>query len=295
MYKFKNILNKEEYTKFDEKKMEYRYLNIYKRSLLYGPNMYRNFDRDLFNDIEEKEYEVKLEYLELLKNIKNKIFDKMFLKKKDKHKQKFIKNKCVLPEDLLGLVYDFYNESRYTIAIKFREDTYMISSKYLLSNNLFLIKNIFLNNHIESIYKINTDKFNNSLFKIVSIDFFEAYSQPLYYGENEKFYDISKIVHNNDFYAPIIVIKLFYFKRKKIHAKNFYISNYNILYIIKDFVINKKISRYEFFYINKITNFRNYKNYIPIDIDEMQKYYFLSEIYDYLIKLFKNNIVKFQK
>lgn len=294
MYKFKHKIDIKKYLDYENTKMEYRYLNLYKRSIRSSPSMYRMFDIELYNDIEEKEFMQKEKLFEITKDIKKELFNDIFIKKKDKHKYLFLKNKSILSEDLLGLIYDFYNESRYVIALKFIQEDFTLHSKSILTNNLFLTKNIFFNNDISKVYKVNIDKFNNSLYKILSIDFYESFSQQLYNNESETYYDVSKIQTNNDFYAPIIVIKLFYYKKTKIKTKKFYISNFNIMYIIRDFVINKKISKYEFFYINKITNFRNYKNYIPISMDEIKKYIFLNEIYEYLIELLKNNIVQYQ-
>lgn len=294
MYKFKNFLDKKDYLDFKKNKTEYKYLNIYKRSLLHPPTMYRSFDNQLFNEIEEKEFLQKEKLNEKLKDIKKTLFDEIFMKKKDKHKINFLKNNSILSEDLLSIIYDFYNQSRYVIAIKFIQEDYTFYSKSILTNNLYLVKNIFFNNYIDKVYKVNIDKFNNTLYKIFTIDFYEAFSQQLYNQDSESYYNISKIKTNNNFYAPIIVIKLYFYKKNKIKIKKFYISNYNILYIIRDFVINKKISKYEFFYINKITNYNNHKNLINISMEDIKKYNFLNEIYEYLIKLFKNNIEQYQ-
>lgn len=297
MYKFKKELNKEDYNNLDELKLDYRYINIYKRSMLFSPALYRDFNRELIDDIETKEFEVKEKVYKQTLHIKKIIFDKIFSNKKNKYKIDFIKYNCILTDDLMSLLYDFTFESKYIIAIKIYEEDQLnininLNKSFFLSSNMPLIKNIFFNNKIEKMYKINTDKINN---RFLNIEFFESYSQLLYHYHDEKFYDISTLKNNNDFYAPIICIGIFYFKRNNIKIKKIYISNYDNMYLVRNFSKNKKLVKFELYYLNKITTFENYKNLIPISRKDIFKYHFLREIYDYITDIFKSNIEKQQK
>lgn len=294
MYKFKDVL-KDDYEEYNKLINDLKYIQIYKRSLMYS-NTYRSrLNINNLNMTQELEDNIKEKIILYTNKIKNETFDKIFLSKNDKHKSDFIKNKSILTPDLLGLLYDFYNESKYIIAIKFPSDKYDFNSNFFLSSNLFLIKNIFLNNEIDKVYKINIDKLNN---KFLDIDFFETYSKRIYDNYNQNYSSVPKIVTNNDFYTSLICVEMKYFYNNvnRIKTKKFYICNYNNLYIIKNYKSkdNKKIMSFNLFYINKITSIDNYKNYIKIDYNDIKKYYFLTQINDYLISLVKNNIKQLQ-
>lgn len=280
--KFKLFLSDKDYNYYKTLKEETFFLNIRKRSILLNSH---NITND-FYAVEELENNYIEKIDKITTKVKTNIFNNIFFKKKDKHKKNFISYNSILQEDLLAIIYDYYNESNSVIAIKLKNN-----ESYFLTTNNFLMKNIFLNNRIDKVYKINIVKLNNN--SSLPIDFFEFYSKNIYNEDREKYSDCTKIINNNDFYSPIICIKIYYYYRiKKIKNKVFYINNYNNLFLISNFFKDKKkLANYKLFYMNKIS-YNNNKNIIPISYKEMKKYNIFRQINEYMIKIIKNNIVQ---
>lgn len=273
MLNFKDVITTNKYKELKINKYNRKFFNISKRSLLYGGT---TFDRQLYIMYEQKESECEENENRIINNMKHNIYDDIFLKKKDKNKKIFINYNCILSEDLLGEIYDYYNESKYIIAIKIKDN-----NSFFLTTNQMLIKNIYLNNNINQIYRINIERINDN-----TINYFDFFSKKIFDSKNQKYDSITKIISNNDFYAPIICLKIFYYKDiKKIKNKKIYITNYNNMYFISDFFkkYNNKIANYELYYLNKLNHIK--KNYIKISYDEIKKYNILTQINDYMINL----------
>lgn len=231
----------------DNEKKIYDYLNnekynIYRTKSMIFHGSYRN---DLFiQNLYHQEILYNRSSSIFYNNIKSKILKNIFNNNKnDKFKINFIKNnnKSCLSIDLLSIIYDYYEESAYLYLLK-------IDNKYLIIKNYSLLENIFYENNITQIIRINTTK-------LISQNIIFPYKKLFSY---EKKYFQKVILHKNnfnDFYGSCISIKVFYYKKNINNIKYhfFNISSYNDFYIIKNFLKNKKLTKYEFYYIVNIS------------------------------------------
>lgn len=275
MYNIKNFFNKNDFDEHDRLKKKLYYINSNKRLILYSYSIDNIINCDKLK-IEENKYIVDKKKFD--NKIKLKIHNNIFNNNIQKYKYDFINSyNNYLNDDVLEIIFYYYYENSSILAFK-----YCNKSSYFLSSNLNLIKKIFLNNDIDKIYKINSDILNNK----ININFFDLFSKKIYDRESYNFSKINMIKYDvNDFYAPIISIKLFYYNKsiKNIKHKNINIINYNNIHIIDSFLKNKKLTKFEFYYINSIYNPKQKL----ITSNEIFKYNFLNRIHDYLLQYFK--------
>ena len=277
MFKFKRIKNL--YTSKEKKESErldnwYNYIQRNKRVILNSFIVDQNFINELITDENKFIKDNKL----FLSKTKPKIYDNIIDLKENKYKKRFINsNKSSLPKDILNIVYEYYEENPYIFLIKLKN-----ISNYLITNKKKFLKNIFLNNEISLIYRLNGNKivnyFQKEIFNNVTPKIIYHYDLGIYSKVNLNY----KII--NDFYSPLISIKIYYFKKnyKKIKYRFFNLTNYNNLYFINNFLKKNFLTKYEFFFIK---TFNYYKlNRSLISLDDIKKYDFLKEIDEYLYK-----------
>ena len=284
--RIKNLYTKEEKKESDRLDNWYNYIRMNKRQVVHSFILDQNYITQLLID----ENRFLRENNNFINKTKPKIYENIINLKENKLKDRFINNnkQSFLPKDILGILYDYYEENPYIYLIKIKD-----VPTFYITNKIKFLKNIFLNNETSIIYRLNGNKIVNKFQET----YVNIYPKTIY---NYKFGIYNSININyktiNDFYSPLISIKIFYFKKnhKKIKKKYFNLTNYNDLYNIDNFLKNHFLTKYEFYCI-KCFQYYNL-NRVLISKNEISEYSFLKEIDEYLYKyLHKMSNYKYKK
>jgi len=284
--RIKNLYTKEEKKESDRLDNWYNYIRMNKRQVVHSFILDQNYITQLLID----ENRFLRENNNFINKTKPKIYENIINLKENKLKDRFINNnkQSFLPKDILGILYDYYEENPYIYLIKIKD-----VPTFYITNKIKFLKNIFLNNETSIIYRLNGNKIVNKFQET----YVNIYPKTIY---NYKFGIYNSININyktiNDFYSPLISIKIFYFKKnhKKIKKKYFNLTNYNDLYHIDNFLKNHFLTKYEFYCI-KSFNFYFFSR-ILITTTQIKEYKFLIEINEYLYKyLHKMSNYKYKK
>ena len=284
IYKLKKILTNDEKKQYKKLKSDKKLIESYKRIIMYGYQLPNNMRiRDAINF--ENNYNINNEIFH--KSIYKKLFKNIFLtNKQQKYKEIFSKNnkKSILYEDILNIIFSYYDESQYIYLVNMKN-----KYDYLIINNLNILKHLFYSNMINKIYRVNSSKISNNPNSL-----FNMYIYKLIYNRNLSLF--SRIYFNNsiinDYCSTLISIKLFYYKNniKNIKYDFINIANYNNMYMIKNFLKNKNLTKFEFYYINNIDFYDDHVNRILINTKNINDNLFLSEIYNYLINILNKSL-----